>query len=214
MYYIFLGITLIVTIALIVVFSLIYRKVLKKFNDFKKEAYGKHGENEVSKMLAEFLKDGYVFDNFIFKDENGYSSEIDHILICEGGIFIIETKSNNGLIYTENEEWYAEKMYETKKITNPIKQNNGHINHLKKVIGNHNLKMYSIIIFPFADISHIESKYVFSIESARDFIVEKINTDKHSREYIERTYKQIMTVKEKYKCSKEEHIKNINDMYH
>ncbi|MBQ7250896.1 MAG: NERD domain-containing protein [Bacilli bacterium] len=64
-------------------------------------------------MLSQIAKesDGYVYKNVAFQDDEGYSTEIDAILICPGGFFAVEVKSNKGIIHGSPSEewWYAEK---------------------------------------------------------------------------------------------------------
>lgn len=58
-------------------------------------------EELVANELEKLVKDnkGYLINNLCFKDKEGYSSEIDHILITKAGVFVIKTKSNYGKIY-------------------------------------------------------------------------------------------------------------------
>ena len=67
-------------------------------------------EKLVANELEKLVKDnkGYLINNLCFKDEEGYSSEIDHILITKAGVFVIETKSNYGKIYGNENDimWY------------------------------------------------------------------------------------------------------------
>ena len=80
---------------------------------------------------------GYLYNNFCFEDEDGFSSEIDHILITKGGVFVIETKGNKGTIYgaADDERWICfKKDYQNDKtFINPIIQDKCYINHLNKM---------------------------------------------------------------------------------
>lgn len=75
-------------------------------------------------------------------------------------------------------------------------------------------KMISVIIFPLADISNINSNVVFNLDDAIDYIIKLTKTNKYSIQYVERINKQILDIKSKYSISKEKHIKNINKKYH
>ena len=180
---------------------------------------GLEGEAIVKEHLEAFISfhGGYIFNNFCFKGDNGYSSEIDHILISKGGVFIIETKAIVGTIYgnEEDEVWHNFKdSYPTEKtFRNPVKQNLGHINHLKKLIRNNPPKMQNMVIFLDADLSNIDSAYVFDIESAMEHIRSFETIHKHSDEYIERVYQQIKSVQNIYGITPEEHIDNIKNRY-
>ena len=194
----------------------------KKYDDFNKseqELAGMEGEAFVKEALEDYLSfhGGYLFNNFCFKYYNGYSSEIDHILITKSGVFVIETKAIRGTIYGKEDDEYWSNVKEStltvKTFRNPLKQNIGHINHLKKTIRDNAPKMQSIIIFLDADISHIDSPYVFDIESAMEHIRSFEAIHKHSDEYIERVYQQIKSVQNIYGITPEEHIDNIKNRY-
>ena len=206
-------------VTLITLISIKVNKNNKSFIDYdalEKQRFGKLGENYVSKHLEIIINEfgGYLYNDFCFEDEKGYSTEIDHILITRGGIFIIETKTNKGIIYgnKDDEYWISRKKeyQEDKSIKNPIIQNNGHINHLKRMFKNYPPKMISVIIFPLADISNINSNVVFNLNDAIDYIIKLTKSNKYSIQYVERINKQILDIKSKYSISKEKHIKNIN----
>ena len=210
-------------VTLITLISIKVNKNNKSFIDYdelEKQRFGKLGENYVSKHLEIIINEfgGYLYNDFCFEDEKGYSTEIDHILITRGGIFIIETKTNKGIIYgnKDDEYWISiKKEYqEDKSIKNPIIQNNGHINHLKRMFKNYPPKMISVIIFPLADISNINSTVVYNLNDAINYIIKLTKDNKYTNQYVERINKQILYIKSKYSISKEKHIKNINKKYH
>lgn len=136
----------------------------REYHKQEQEAFGKAGEDYVASMLEDLANsyDGYVFNDFTFMDQKGYSTNIDHIFVCTGGIFIIETKSYKGFIYGNDTDdmWYQEKeeWQDDKEFKNPVKQNQGHINHLRRMMESNPPKMISMIIFPTADsLRHVDS---------------------------------------------------------
>lgn len=212
---------LIVTIITLISFALHKNKKSNiDYNTLEKERFGKLGENYVSKHLEIIINElgGYLYNDFCFEDEKGYSTEIDHILITRGGIFIIETKTNKGTIFGDKDDEYwisIKKQYqEDKSIKNPIIQNNGHINHLKRMFKKYPPKMISMIIFPLTDISNINSNLVYNLNDAISYIIKLTMTNKYSIQYVERINKQILDIKSRYSISKEKHIENINKKYH
>ena len=64
---------------------------------------GKKGERVVQKILSGFKGKRYVFNDLLF-EQRGRSCQIDHVLISENGIFVIETKNYSGVIFGEEEE--------------------------------------------------------------------------------------------------------------
>ena len=196
--------------------NLIY---FKERNEREAKRYGEAGENLVAKYLQGILNSygGYLYNDFCFEDQQGYSTEIDHILITRGGIFIIETKTNKGLIRgAKEDEWWLciKKDYQQdKQLKNPIIQNQGHINHLRKMFKNTPPKMTSIVIFPVADITYVSSDIVYDLDDATNKIIELTKSNTYSQEFVERINSQIKQIQDTYSISKEKHIENIKRTY-
>jgi len=192
---------------------------LKERNEKEAKRYGEAGENLVAKYLQDVVNSygGYLYNDFCFEDQQGYSTEIDHILITRGGVFIIETKTNKGLIRgTKEDEWWLciKKDYQQdKQLKNPIIQNQGHINHLRKMFKNTPPKMTSIVIFPVADITYVSSDIVYDLEDATNKIIELTKRNAYSQEFVERINSQIKQIQDAYSISKEKHIENIKKTY-
>ena len=183
------------------------------------ERYGKAGENLVAKYLLELVNSyhGYLLNDYCFQDENGHSSEIDHIVITRGGIFVIETKTNKGVVKgdVDDEKWMCikEDYQENKTFKNPIKQNQGHINHLRRMFGKNPPKMQSIVVFPVANINRIDSDIVVDINGALNLIRTRSNEQKYSQEFVNITYKKLIDILNKYGISKVKHVQNIKTKY-
>lgn len=183
--------------------------------------YGDIGEKIVGQRLQTIVNTygGYLYNDFCFEDEYGFSSQIDHILITLGGVFIIETKNMVGTVYGDKdaEQWKCIKyqngnIYE-KMIGNPIIQNQGHINHLRDMFASIPPKMTSMVIFVDTDISYIDSNQVYNLPDAIRYIEEMTINSKRSREYVERINDQIRDIQSKYSISIERHIENIKNRY-
>ena len=179
------------------------------------ERYGREGENYVSRYLTELVYSykGYLFNGYCFMDDDGYSSEIDHIVVTKGGIFVIETKRINGIIHGDvnGDEWIAIKDYEisTKSFKNPVKQNQGHINHLRRVFGSNPPKMQSIVVFVEGNISDVKSDIVTDLNGALQIIRERTEQGKYSDAFVTNTMNRLKTITDRYGIGKEKHIQNI-----
>lgn len=206
-----------ISIILMVIFVLIALKLKDKIAKKEIDEAGRQGEIIVSSRLNEIANKygGYLFDDFIFRHKNNvnYSTEIDHILITQGGVFVIETKNNSGVILGKEieEEWVCLKdgYKENKTFRNPIEQNKVHINCLNRMFDVKPPKMISMIIFVSADISQIESNLVFNLDNAIEVIENLTRQSQYSQDFVERIYGQISTIKNNYSISKDEHKKNI-----
>lgn len=114
---------------------------------------GKFGEYQIYKKLRGFEAGGckFLFNLYIPK-ENGETTEIDVLMIARRGLIVFESKNYSGWIFGNeySQKWTqtlpagrkAQKFY----FFNPILQNKGHINNLKKLL-NEAIPMFSIIAF-------------------------------------------------------------------
>lgn len=115
----------------IVVGWLIY---FAKFSPSKAEYRGWRGEQKICSIL-EKLPDEYFLWNDIVLQRNGYSVQIDHVVISPYGIFVIETKNYTGWIYgNDDSDQWTKNMYGYRYyFNNPIKQNNSHVKALARL---------------------------------------------------------------------------------
>ena len=96
-----------------------------------------------------FLSEEYVvFNNLMFKS-NGYSTQIDHLIVSPYGVFVIETKGYKGWILGgEGAEYWTQVIYKSKhQFYNPIKQNEGHIRFLRHLFKGTDILFISIVVF-------------------------------------------------------------------
>ena len=109
---------LVVTILLVVLLIYIHQKI--------PVWKGKYAEILVDKILSRLPEDYITFNDLLFKS-NGYTVQIDHIVVSPFGIFVIETKGYQGWITGgENSEYWTQTIFKSKhKFYNPIRQNDG-----------------------------------------------------------------------------------------
>ncbi|KJG39647.1 DNA topoisomerase I [Photobacterium angustum] len=90
------------------------------------------GERLVSKRLNAYLMDeqiaGIVINNVTLPID-GSTTQIDHILICTRGVFVVETKHYSGWIYGDpkQKKWMQVLFKKRSYFQNPIHQNYKHI---------------------------------------------------------------------------------------
>ena len=96
---------------------------LISFAVWLRSSKGRIGEQRVAHILGRLPKDRYrVINNLLLRTSSGSTTQIDHIVISEYGIFVIETKFYKGLIYGgENSEYWTQNIYGHKySLRNPI----------------------------------------------------------------------------------------------
>ena len=100
------------------------------------------------KMLE--LPDEYNIFNDLFFENNGYTTQIDHVVVSPYGVFVIETKGYKGWILGgENSEYWTQVIYKRKsQFYNPIKQNEGHVRFLRHLLLNSaEIPIIPIVVF-------------------------------------------------------------------
>lgn len=108
------------------------------------------GEKTVSAILHFLDHSKYMVVNNVVLNTAGRMAQIDHVVISDFGVFVIETKNYKGWIFgSENSEYWTQVIYRRKeRFYNPIRQNAGHIHALKKSIPELDTHQFiSIIVF-------------------------------------------------------------------
>ncbi|GAA4303513.1 NERD domain-containing protein [Aestuariibaculum suncheonense] len=111
---------------------------------------GARGEDEVSKKLNRLNKRAYIVLNDILLKFGDSSTQIDHVVICQSGIFVIETKNYKGWIHGhQNSEYWTKTIYRyKKKLRNPIKQNWVHVYALKDILAEFGfIEYFPVVVF-------------------------------------------------------------------
>jgi len=124
--------------------------ILIAFRLFKPNLIGLIGEINIGLRLSLIANESDVLINNVLLMYNGHTSQIDHLLISEHGIFVIETKNYSGWIYgNEKDELWTSVVFNNKyRFHNPVKQNWSHIKMLKEIFKDYtNVNYNSIIVF-------------------------------------------------------------------
>ena len=179
-------------------------------NDIAARRLGKQGEAKVKKLLrnTRSLKKR-ILNNVILKVEYGNTVQIDHILINEYGVFVIETKNFKGVVYGTESKNYWRQYLKNKSFTfyNPIRQNESHIQHLKEMFG----KKYpyrSIIVFAGNTVKKIDSDIVFSL-SELEFYLDSLNEKLLRPKDIRSLYRAVRSTQKHKRQLNRLHLRNV-----
>lgn len=77
------------------------------------------------------------------------TTQIDHVIVSQYGIFVIETKNMKGWIFgSERQKMWTQTIFKhTTKFQNPLHQNYKHVKTLENVLGMDTAKIFSVIVF-------------------------------------------------------------------
>jgi len=90
----------------------------------------------------------HLIKNVTLPTEDG-TTQIDHIIVSEYGIFVVETKNMKGWIFgDEKQKYWTQKIYKhTNKFQNPLHQNYKHIMTIQDALNIEPEKIFSVIVF-------------------------------------------------------------------
>jgi len=120
----------------------------------------------------------HLIKNVTLPTEDG-TTQIDHIVVSEFGIFVIETKNMKGWIFgDEKQKIWTQKIYKhTSKFQNPLHQNYKHVKTIESALGIDHSKIFSVIVF--VGDSTFKTEMPENVTYAGDFIgYIKSKTDK------------------------------------
>ncbi|EXY05091.1 nuclease-related domain-containing protein [Bacillus cereus] len=125
----------------VLIFELILIAVLIPLNSVVKKHVpkwkGKAGEKLVKRILSKLdPKSYFVLHNVTVYTEYGDTTQIDHIVIAETGVFVIETKNYEGWIYgnEKSARWTQGIIRKKSSFQNPFRQNYKHIKAIEWVM--------------------------------------------------------------------------------
>ncbi len=192
---------LIISIAVIIVVTIL------TIHFKRPEVRGRIGESEVKSIIGKTIEnEKYVINDLIIENE-GKTSQIDHIVINPRGVFVIETKNYSGTIYgSENQQEWTQVLAYGKvknKIYNPVKQNATHVYHIRKIIGN--LPIYPLVVFTQNNTYNINVKTVIPLFALKGVL--QSGEDTLSITQMKTAYDVLLS--RKSAITTEDHIDNI-----
>jgi len=107
------------------------------------------GEALVAETIANEFPNPHVLLNNVTLEIADGTTQIDHILVADTGIFVIETKHYRGWIFgSPGASHWTQVIYQHKsKFQNPIRQNYGHVKALQSLFNLPDSAFFSIVVF-------------------------------------------------------------------
>ncbi len=111
---------------------------------------GKVGEFLVNLSIRLFLDKSryHLIKSVTLPTENG-TTQIDHVLVSEFGMFVVETKNMKGWIFgSARQPFWAQKIFRSNhKFQNPLHQNYKHVKTLQTLLGLSDHQIHSVVVF-------------------------------------------------------------------
>lgn len=136
--------------AVLILYFAAKRAFLRWRRDYLCRRAGRRGEKNVADILSGLPNRKYIVLNDLLLRNGDRLSQIDHVVVSVYGIFVIETKSHAGRIHgrATRENWTQNLAGVKNRIYNPLRQNEGHIRCLRRILDDDGfLKYHSIVVF-------------------------------------------------------------------
>lgn len=195
--------SLLVETVILITFCLLLKKYYPKLRGYM-------GEFWVKRVLQKLSShDYFVMNDIMLKDELG-THQIDHIVLSNKGIFVIEMKNYYGLIKgREYDSKWCQYLGKNKFFfNNPIHQNFGHIKCLSSLLNIEEKHFISIVVFSNQVKLKVQSR---SIVTQVEFLKSTIeNFSKENTEFDIYTLKEkILSININDKKQRKTHVKSI-----
>ena len=176
---------------------LVLISILILIKSYESKVKGYVGEKLVAKKLSKLNKRKYkIINNLLLKTLKG-TAQIDHIVISQYGIFVIETKQYKGIITgNEYDDNWNQILFNNKEVLrNPIKQNNGHIKALKDVIpALRYKKINSIILFTKRSNLKVNTETTVIYYNKVIKVIKRSKKKEFTKEEVDYIYKNLMNL--------------------
>ena len=176
---------------------------------------GRSGERKIGNRLREFAgkSDGArCLHNIILYTRDG-TTQIDHILVSETGIFVIETKNMSGWIFGgERQKKWTQVIYKKKTIfQNPLHQNYKHVKAVQNLLEVDEHLVINVVVF--AGDAEFKTKMPENVVTKRNLskYLESFNQRLFSQEKINRYASLIQSANSDNLVTNKEHIRNVRN---
>ena len=183
------------------------------FDLFMPKIKGYLGEKSVAFFLSKLDEKKYKVINNIMLSVGDKTTQIDHVVVSNYGIFVIETKNYKGWITGNDfDDYWRQTIYKRKeKLYNPIKQNYGHIQALKEVLSDiPDINYISIVAFTTnADLKvTVKTDVVYTINLLKT--IRKYNSKTINDSEKEQIYRKLITLNIDSKDTRKSHVEAIH----
>ncbi|WP_139367560.1 NERD domain-containing protein [Bacillus alkalicellulosilyticus] len=192
-------------IIILFVLLLLYRLFLPQIKGFI-------GEKATSAILTQLNPEEYKVINDVMVKVNDKTTQIDHVVISDYGVFVIETKNYKGWIYGDerNQQWTQVLHKRKYKFYNPIHQNYGHVKALETLLSDlGDIPFIPIVVFSVNATlkTKFQSEVVYSIHLLKT--IQKYRQTTLSQFQKQKIYYTLTSLNQTDKETKREHVQEI-----
>lgn len=223
-------------ICILLVCVAVLLKYLSENKKYKSSSYGKQsqksfwkiifnqgarGEYRTSQLIDKAPFKNKMLFNCYIPNRSGDKTEIDMIMLCQKGIYVIENKNYSGWIFgnEKSKNWCETLKGKKYFFYNPIKQNRSHIKNLEKLLQVGEDKYISLITFNAnANLKKVSTEsldvYVIGYKQLKKFMKKQIDrSDILTDEQIENVYQMLLPGTKLSDEEKQEHVNRIKQQY-
>lgn len=200
-----------------VLMTLLAYKLFSQIKAVKKQEkinhFGDGAEIAVENYIKKYFPSSKIMKELYLKTPNGLT-ELDMLLLCGRGIFIIEIKSHNGYIVTRGKHWTQRWKDKVVRFHNPTYQNKIHKKALEDILNKRqslaSLPIYTVTVFTSPKVTFSENvKDVIRLSLLSKYIKSKPIEKRMTADNIENIEKLINCYMETSTRRKRKHKKRI-----
>lgn len=193
----------------------IMAKDIETCGGYSAKVSGDIGELTISSVFRSLPSEYHVIDNVMLRTQKG-STQIDHIIVCPYGIFVIETKNHKGMIFGDcyGQVWTQVLRGAGRfKLYSPVLQNNGHLRHLSQQTKIPLNYMQGVIVFtnPDVNLSNVVCPFCFNVDTLYDYIAQFTNRIL-TPTMVDKAIKRIDAVNIDSHMNRQRHIDYVNSI--
>ncbi|PFE14922.1 nuclease-related domain-containing protein [Bacillus cereus] len=201
-----------ILIAILIPLNIVVKKHVPKWK-------GKAGEKLVKRILSKLNPESYyVLHDVTVHTEYGDTTQIDHIVIAETGVFVIETKNYEGWIYGDEKaaRWTQGIFRKKHSFQNPFRQNYKHTKAIEWIM-EQQLPCISIAAFhPKCSLKrvhvHSKDKHVLYYNDLQKCI-ESYTDVQLTNDEVQHIYQTILRANITDKDIKKKHVKYLHNKF-
>lgn len=202
-----------IAIILGLIFFLLRSIIKKRLRQNKVDHFGDAAEKKVVDFLKRSFPRATIMESVYLKTATGLT-ELDILMICDRGLFIVEVKSHNGEINTEGKFWTQRWNGKTIRFHNPVHQNNVHKAALGTIFRKRqsiaSLPVYTVVVFTSSTVSFSKNvKDVIKFSSLHHYVKNKPQDKRMTKDMISRVEKFISSNMETSRLRQNQHRRKI-----